>query len=98
MKKDKNAYIQQRINDVMPSHAVDNYNHFREKVLPRLKENYLVSILHTGTMQTRVINESNGKRLDYYPFYRKVNDLQYKNWRILANDGEIETVIEFILR
>lgn len=49
-------------------------------------------------MQTRVVNEENGKKIDYYPFYRKLNDFQYKSWDILTNNGEIISRIKILLR
>jgi len=71
---------------------------FKKDILPILREEFDVNILHRGTMQTRVVNRINKKKIDYFPYYRKVNDFQYKNWSILANDGEILTVIKYLLR
>lgn len=71
---------------------------FVKTILPELRELYDVRILHRGTMQTRIVNNSNGKKIDYYPYYRKINDFQYKTWSILANDAEIILAIKLALR
>lgn len=96
--KDKHDRIQHYINSVIPQKALDTRNIFMSEILPELRELYTVNVLHRTTMQTRIVNESNSKKIDYFPYYRKVNDFQYKTWRILANDGEILTVIKTLLR
>jgi hypothetical protein len=75
-----------------------NCDIFKKTILPELRELYDINILHRGTMQTRIVNKSNGKKIDYYPYYRKINNFQYKTWMLLANDGEINTAIKLILR
>lgn len=78
--------------------GIENCKLFESNILPELKVLFDVKVLYGGTKQTRFINRDNGKKVDYYPHYRKINDFQYKNWMILANDGEINTVIKILLR
>lgn len=95
---EKHDRIQYNINSRIPDEAINTKEFFIKNILPELRDLYTVNVLHRTTMQTRIVNESNGKKIDYYPYYRKVNDFQYKNWMILANDGEINTVIKCLLR
>jgi hypothetical protein len=95
---EKHDRIQYHINSLIPQEALGTRKIYMDKNLPELRLLYTVNVLHRTTMQTRIVNESNGKKIDYYPYYRKVNDFQYKSWKQLANDGEILTVIKTLLR
>jgi hypothetical protein len=94
---DKHTYTQNKINESMPEKALQTKEVFMKKILPKLRDLYSVNVLQRTTMQTRIVNESNGKKIDYYPYYRKVNDFQYRKWSQLANDGEVLTVIKTLL-
>ena len=95
---DKHSRVQHYINSVIPQEALDTRKIYMDSILPELRLLYTVNILHRTTMQTRIVNKSNGKKIDYYPYYRKVNDFQYRSWKQLANDGEVLTVIKTLLR
>lgn len=95
---DKHSYIQKNISEKIPKHARETFNYFVKEILPKLREDYTVSVIHSTTRQTRIVNESNGKKMDYYPYYRKCCDYQYMSWTQMANNGEILTVIKTILR
>lgn len=97
-KPTKHERIQANISAMIPKEAVETYNHFLKEILPILRQEYTVSVIHATTRQTRIVNESNGKKMDYYPYYRKYCDFQYMNWSRAANDGEILTLIKTILR
>lgn len=96
--KDKHSRIQYYINSVIPKEALETKKFYIDEILPELRLLYTVNILNRTTMQTRIVNESNGKKIDYYPYYIKVNDFQYKSWKQLANDGEVLTIIKTLLR
>jgi hypothetical protein len=94
---DKHTYTQNKINESIPEIALQTKEVFMKDILPTLRDLYTVNVLHRTTMQTRIVNELNDRKIDYYPYYRKVNDFKNKTWRILANDGEVLTVIKTLL-
>lgn len=96
--KTKNNQIQHFIISKIPKHAKTNYYYFDNEIMPKLMELYSIDLIHKTTKQTRIINNLNGKKIDYYPYYRKINDFQTRQWSQLANNGEILTVIKSLLQ